>query len=218
MERIRIVKRKRKSPYIVGILVTLIFVGVAVWFLWDSVGDRSIIQEFKNEQKGMVHDTTFHEQSNNDMTRYVSFIEKRVSLQDTLDKETTTTAVNYFDKAVNEIGEKSTIQDSLLLEDSTGSELVVADSIISPEQEGIMLANLDALNKSGNKLLAMQKQEFPQLEESAVQVKQSLEGLNYIESPKDESEKLKKFFIASSQLVKEIREQPKFNQLSYLNK
>ena len=241
METIRIVRRKRNkgSGYIWGILLALVIIGAAAWFLADrNILDRDKFSlnrdtvendsygEFRNS--GQLQDTIGREEreEREGIKTYVSFVNREVISSDSVKSHTVQKGLSLLKAAVNEVdeGAGSGYPDNTV---SNGSSLTKPDP--REPADPMQHAGTDSLAGSGGhsdqpfvkedlietgtKLVDIQEREYPSLSKIGGVLEEYLNDLERadIKDPGD----LKKFFITSSSLLQEMENERTMNRLSY---
>jgi hypothetical protein len=221
METIRIVKRKKGSSYIWGILLALIIIGAIVWLLVDqNVLDREGFsanrdtteygdyrsEDYRNEGY-RDFDNRWRDFESDQVHAYVSFVNSEVVPADSIDSQMTREGVNHLKMALNEVAEN---QDAGNRERIDRDSITISDSREQPGNE----VNQDSAKKSlinaGSELVDIQRSEYPSLAQMGEAVKESLNDLQNSEK----TEELKNFFILSSNLIQEMHSERTNDQLT----
>ena len=203
MEKIRIVKRKKRPPYFLGIFLLIFIVGAILWFLIDR-------NHLNFSRISLTEDSTkmsraYNPEKENKIQSYLSFVSVEVIPADSINGELSEKGLIYLTYALDEIINNLGVSDQEII-----NRNYLNDSTIN---NGSNNGNtLHSLEKTGKVLVDIQKSDFPELTREGKEVELSINNLNENISDYNSNE-LKKFFVRSGILLQEMKNE-KTDQLS----
>jgi hypothetical protein len=226
METIRIIKRRKSSSFIWGILLALIVLGAIVWFVVDqNVLDREGFSLNRDNIESNEYRSGEYRSDEYRTDEYRNFNAPRGNLdrnrsfdntRENMESDQVQAYVSFVNRQVipaasidNQITEQAHSHLKRALDE-------VAEKPIVDHREGIdndrfadaqrdnqeKPSSQESLIETGNELVDIQKNDYPSLSRMGEAVKESLSKLKNSENQK--SEDLKNFFILSSSLIQEM--------------
>jgi hypothetical protein len=234
METIRIIRKKSKAPYVWGILLTLIILGVVAWLLMDrniidrggftlgrdnaendthindNYRDRRDLRDFRDYRDG--RDGGAHQESfeRDQVNAYVSFVNRQIVPADEINNQLIEQALTRLERALEEVSENTIAHDNLNRERSVDTA-DVADSRAQLRNNADHSA-MQSLINTGTQLVEIQQQEYPSLDGLGTSVEASLRDIDA--DAQANSNGLKEFFILSSSLIQEMDSERNNDQLT----
>ena len=205
MERIRIVKRKRRSHFLPGMFIALIILSAIIWLAIDN---KYISFDGVSANKDSANQYNNYTEQQTKVDRYISFVNMQVVPADSIDQGITQNGLIHLTYALNEIVEKVS-EDEQNLTFQNHSTDSISSASENPED-----SDIKALTETGIVLIDIQKNNFPDLSNESEKVKISIDRVNN-KNKEDLSKSLKNFFIASSQLLEEMNDHKMNDQLTF---
>lgn len=211
------VKKKNDSPKWPWILLILLAVGIVGWLLIDTgddEGEMAYIQESEeatpaspednlgynaqretdiNDQRRSDMDTQTG-QNNNQVSSYVDYVETN---KDNIgrDHQFSSEALRELAGALSAITEEANLQSDPDLQNLKDQADQLQQNPSSDQHANIMS---NAFTSAANIIDRVQKQEYPDLEEEASQVKEAAQAVEPTELATNQEDKIKSFFDESA--------------------